>query len=101
MHTASGGTYGSPRVHQVLQRRGIRVSRKRVERDERVGNAVGAATSLRTAGPKWHFGKNIVVHRRSSRRVCGRQSASEPRQVKVRSRRCSAAPSVRCASSSE
>lgn len=32
IHTASGGTYGSPRVHQVLRRRGIRVSRKRVER---------------------------------------------------------------------
>ncbi|WP_123746947.1 IS3 family transposase [Saccharothrix texasensis] len=32
IHTASGGTYDSPRVHQVLRRRGIRVSRKRVER---------------------------------------------------------------------
>ncbi|GAB3006858.1 IS3 family transposase [Saccharothrix stipae] len=32
IHVASGGTYGSPRVHQVLRRRGIRVSRKRVER---------------------------------------------------------------------
>ncbi|WP_033440830.1 IS3 family transposase [Saccharothrix sp. NRRL B-16314] len=31
IHTASGGTYGGPRVHQVLRRRGIRVSRKRVE----------------------------------------------------------------------
>ncbi|WP_425455343.1 IS3 family transposase [Allorhizocola rhizosphaerae] len=32
IHERSGGTYGSPRVHQVLRRRGINVSRKRVER---------------------------------------------------------------------
>ncbi|WP_089962396.1 IS3 family transposase [Lentzea xinjiangensis] len=32
IHTTSGGTYGSPRVHATLRRRGIRVSRKRVER---------------------------------------------------------------------
>ncbi|QFZ22454.1 IS3 family transposase [Saccharothrix syringae] len=31
IHAVFGGTYGSPRVHQVLRRRGIRVSRKRVE----------------------------------------------------------------------
>lgn len=29
---ASGGTYGSPRIHAVLRRRGIRVARKRVAR---------------------------------------------------------------------
>ncbi|MBP2334698.1 IS3 family transposase [Saccharothrix coeruleofusca] len=32
IHTTSGGTYGSPRVHATLRRREIRVSRKRVER---------------------------------------------------------------------
>lgn len=32
IHTISGGTYGSPRVYATLRRRGIRVSRKRVER---------------------------------------------------------------------
>ena len=32
IHTTSGGTYGSPRVHATLRRRGILVSRKRVER---------------------------------------------------------------------
>jgi len=31
-HEASRGTYGSPRVHRDLQRRGVRVGRKRVER---------------------------------------------------------------------
>ncbi|WP_170191974.1 IS3 family transposase [Saccharothrix syringae] len=32
IHIASGRTYGSPRVHQILRRRGVRVSRKRVGR---------------------------------------------------------------------
>lgn len=32
IHTSSSGTYGSPRVHAVLRRRGICVSRKRVDR---------------------------------------------------------------------
>ncbi|CCH29432.1 IS3 family transposase [Actinosynnema sp. NPDC047251] len=42
IHTASGGTYGSPRVHQVLRRRGVRVSRKRVERLMRQAGLQGA-----------------------------------------------------------
>jgi transposase InsO family protein len=42
IHAASGGTYGSPRVHQVLRRRGIRVSRKRVERLMRQAGLQGA-----------------------------------------------------------
>lgn len=32
IHERSGATYGSPRVHATLIRRGQRVSRKRVER---------------------------------------------------------------------
>jgi len=32
LHTASRGTYGSPRVHRGLRREGTRVGRKRVER---------------------------------------------------------------------
>ncbi|MEW1873577.1 IS3 family transposase [Streptomyces caelestis] len=32
IHTASGGIYGSPRVHAVLKREGVHVGRKRVER---------------------------------------------------------------------
>ena len=32
IHDRSGATYGSPRVHATLHRRGIRVGRKRVER---------------------------------------------------------------------
>ncbi|WP_158858124.1 IS3 family transposase [Streptomyces sp. NRRL B-1347] len=32
IHAESGGVYGSPRVHAVLQREGVHVGRKRVER---------------------------------------------------------------------
>ncbi len=32
IHTDSHGTYGSPRVHKALQKQGIKVGRKRVER---------------------------------------------------------------------
>jgi len=42
IHAASGGTYGSPRVHRVLRRRGVRVSRKRVERLMRQAGLQGA-----------------------------------------------------------
>ncbi|MEV0647475.1 IS3 family transposase [Phytomonospora sp. NPDC050363] len=38
----SGATYGSPRVHQILRRRGIYVSRKRVERLMREHDMQGA-----------------------------------------------------------
>jgi len=31
IHDRSGATYGSPRIHATLRRRGIRVGRKRVE----------------------------------------------------------------------
>ncbi|WP_327119109.1 IS3 family transposase [Nocardia sp. NBC_01730] len=42
IHTSSGGTYGSPRVHAMLARRGIRVGRKRVERLMRSAGLQGA-----------------------------------------------------------
>ncbi|MFC8048135.1 IS3 family transposase, partial [Nocardia sp. NPDC057353] len=42
IHTSSGGTYGSPRVHAMLARRGIRVGRKRVERVMRGAGLQGA-----------------------------------------------------------
>lgn len=42
IHEKSGGTYGSPRVHQILRRRGINVSRKRVERLMRAHGLQGA-----------------------------------------------------------
>jgi putative transposase len=43
IHDRSGRTYGSPRVHATLVRRGHRISRKRVER------------LMRTAGPQGAF----------------------------------------------
>ncbi|MFF2397422.1 IS3 family transposase [Nocardia sp. NPDC058114] len=42
IHTSSGGTYGSPRVHAILARRGFSVGRKRVERLMRGAGLQGA-----------------------------------------------------------
>ncbi|MGY4967584.1 IS3 family transposase [Streptomyces sp. 900105245] len=41
VHEDSGGIYGSPRVHAVLKREGVRVSRKRVERLMRQAHLAG------------------------------------------------------------
>ncbi len=51
IHTSSGGTYGSPRVHAMLARRGFSVGRKRVERLMRGAGLQGAF--LRK---KWRLG---------------------------------------------
>jgi putative transposase len=41
IHTDSDGTYGSPRVHAELRRRGWHVNRKRVERLMRTHGIAG------------------------------------------------------------
>ncbi|MFE9941192.1 IS3 family transposase [Streptomyces hirsutus] len=41
VHTDSGGIYGSPRVHAVLKREGVRVGRKRIERLMRQAGLAG------------------------------------------------------------
>ncbi|MDX3698138.1 IS3 family transposase [Streptomyces europaeiscabiei] len=41
IHAASGGIYGSPRVHAVLKREGVHVGRKRVERLMREADIAG------------------------------------------------------------
>lgn len=41
IHADSGGIYGSPRVHAVLRREGVRVGRKRVERLMRQADIAG------------------------------------------------------------
>ncbi|MZE75693.1 IS3 family transposase [Streptomyces xinghaiensis] len=41
VHADSGGTYGTPRVHAVLQREGVHVGRKRVERLMRQAGLAG------------------------------------------------------------
>jgi len=43
LHQQSGGTYGSPRIHQALRRQGERVSKRRVERVMRGAGLVGAS----------------------------------------------------------
>lgn len=47
IHTASRGTYGTPRVHGQLRRRGLVVNRKRVERLMRVNNLCGVSNRRR------------------------------------------------------
>ncbi|MBF6353367.1 IS3 family transposase [Nocardia higoensis] len=53
IHTSSGGTYGSPRVHAMLARRGVAVGRKRVERVMRGAGLQGGIERIRlaTGGP--------------------------------------------------
>lgn len=53
VHADSGGIYGSPRIHAVLQREGECVSRKRVERLMRQNGIAGIAPArkLRTTIP--------------------------------------------------
>ncbi|WP_329460795.1 IS3 family transposase [Streptomyces sp. NBC_01497] len=43
IHQDSGGIYGSPRVHAVLQREGVHVGRQRVERLMREAGLAGSA----------------------------------------------------------
>jgi len=42
VHERSGGTYGAPRVHATPRRRGVRASRKRIERMMREAGLQGA-----------------------------------------------------------
>ncbi|MBF6254041.1 IS3 family transposase [Nocardia farcinica] len=52
IHTSSGGTHGSPRVHAMLARRGISVGRKRVERVLRGARLQGASCGNGGASPR-------------------------------------------------
>jgi putative transposase len=51
VHDRSGQTYGAPRVHATLRRRGYRVSRKRVERLMRAAGLQGAYLRKRWRAP--------------------------------------------------
>ena len=74
---ASRGTYGSPRVHRVLRRRGHRVSRRRVERLMREGGlrARTARVYRRKAGTHRWFGQHP--------NHVGRTRATGPNQIWV------------------
>ncbi|MFI6782155.1 IS3 family transposase [Micromonospora sp. NPDC050276] len=50
IHDVSGGTYGSPRLHAMLHRRGRHVGRKRVERLMRDAGLQGAFLQPRSTG---------------------------------------------------
>jgi transposase InsO family protein len=67
----SGGTYGSPRIHQALTARGRRVSRRRVERLMRVGGwrARVARVYRGKAGTHRWFGQhpNLVKRTQATR----------------------------------
>ena len=68
----SGGTYGSPRVHQALTAQGRRISRRRVERLMRAGQwrARAARVYRRTTGTHRWFGQHPNrVGRRQAMRV--------------------------------
>ena len=105
IHAASGGRYGSPRVHAMLRREGIRVGEKRVERLMRSAGLQGAhqrrrkgctirvpgvepfadlvARDFRPAGPN-----RVGLSRTSSRSAPARAGCTSPRY-----RTCSAAGS--------
>jgi putative transposase len=51
---ASKGSYGSPRVHQALAARGVRVSRRRVERLMRAAGLRARVARLYRGNPKLH-----------------------------------------------
>jgi len=69
--TSSGGTYGSPRVHAVLRRQGIRAGRKRVARLMRVNGLRARSSRIyrRTPGTARFFGAipNRVIDLKTSR----------------------------------
>jgi len=54
IHGDSGGRYGSPRVHEVLRREGIRCSNKRVARLMRERGLRGRVSRLYRRSPALH-----------------------------------------------
>jgi putative transposase len=54
IHASTRGIYGSPRVHRALQRRGVSVSRRRVERLMRAAGLRGRAARLYRSNPRLH-----------------------------------------------
>lgn len=74
---ASRGTYGSPRVHHTLTRRGHRVSRRRIERLMRDAGLRGRVVRVYRANPGLHrwFGRHANHVRR--------RHATRPNQIWV------------------
>ena len=87
VHAASGGRYGSPRVHAMLAREGIGVGRKRVERLMRAAGLQGAfrrrrkGCTVRVDGVE-PFG-DLVEPRLSPRRAAICVWAADIKQIKT------------------
>lgn len=104
IHAASGGRYGSPRVHAMLAREGIGVGRKRVERLMRAAGLQGAfrrrrrGCTVRIEGVE-PFGDLVGRDFRPTPRIaCGLRTSSRSRPGRAgctwpRCRICSAAGS--------
>ncbi|MEC8011858.1 MAG: IS3 family transposase [Pseudomonadota bacterium] len=52
IHSQSDGVYGSPRIHAALQKQGIKVARKRVERLMREAGLKGRLVLVTSKQPK-------------------------------------------------
>ena len=52
---ASHGTYGGPRIHEALRRRGQRISRRRVERLMRAAGLRGRVARVYRSNPRLHY----------------------------------------------
>ena len=63
IHNGSGGTYGAPRVHAELHRRGCRVSRKRVARLMREAGLAGVSRRRGTRTTRREPGRRAAADR--------------------------------------
>jgi transposase InsO family protein len=70
VYAASEGTYGSPRIHGVLQRAGVKVSRKRVARLMREAGLRARAMSLYHPNPGTHAFFGNVPNRIRKLQIC-------------------------------
>lgn len=71
LFAAGHGTYGSPRIHALLQRQGVRVSRKRVARLMRLHGLKARANRVYRRNPGARVFSWTIPNRQLERRVTG------------------------------